>query len=91
MSPTEHRQRMVAAATAETKRRERLTKKLEQLDLDVIESAHRCFNSDKAAAEWLIRPLASADGRTPVLMVGTLAGRRKVLRLLGAIEHGVFA
>ncbi len=81
---------MVTAAVAETKRRERLTKELARLDLEVVAAAHRCFEGDAEAAAWLLRPLHSLGRKEPVMLARSTAGRQRVLSLLGAIERGVF-
>ncbi len=81
---------MVAAAVADTKRRDHLTKELARLDLDVVAAAYRCFDGDTEAAAWLLRPLHSLGRKEPVVLARSKAGRQKVLRLLGAIELGVF-
>lgn len=88
MSPTKRRQRMVAASIAETKRREQLTKELARLDLKVVEAAYGCFESDRAAAEWLTRPQVSLGDKAPVTLAQSAAGRQLVLNLLRAIEDG---
>lgn len=84
------RRRVVAAAAREIRRRERLLAQLARLDEIVITAALDTFESADGAAEWLVCPAFGLAGAIPVKVAGTKDGRTQVVRLLGAIEHGVF-
>jgi putative toxin-antitoxin system antitoxin component (TIGR02293 family) len=50
------------------------------------------FEGDRAAARrWLAGPQRALGGRTPLEFVRTETGAREVERLVGRLEHGVFA
>lgn len=57
----------------------------------IFARASDVFENRDAAAEWLHEPLAAIGGRTPLELSGTEPGAREVERILGRIEHGVFA
>lgn len=52
--------------------------------LDVLGDAEVC-------RQWMQSPKRAFAGRTPLQMARTEVGAREVERLLGQIEHGVFA
>jgi putative toxin-antitoxin system antitoxin component (TIGR02293 family) len=57
----------------------------------IISLAVAVLESEVHAREWLSRPLRELSGRTPLQMTATEPGAREVERVLGRIEHGVFA
>lgn len=57
----------------------------------IISLATSALESEEFAREWLKRPLRELDGRTPLQMAATEPGAREVERVLGRIEHGIFA
>jgi len=42
------------------------------------------------ARQWLQSPLKILGGKTPLQMLSTARGARKVEHVLGRLEHGVF-
>ena len=57
----------------------------------IISLATSALKSEAHAREWLNRPLRELGGRTPLQMTATEPGAREVERVLGRIEHGIFA
>ncbi len=57
----------------------------------VFEEARRLLGSDGAAAEWFKEPQVALAGSSPLALCDTEPGAREVERLLGRIEHGVYA
>lgn len=57
----------------------------------VISLAASALESDEYAREWLKRPLRELGGRTPLQMTATEPGAREVEKVLGRLEHGIFA
>jgi putative toxin-antitoxin system antitoxin component (TIGR02293 family) len=57
----------------------------------VISRAVAVFESEDHARDWLNRALRELRGQTPLQMTATEPGAREVERVLGRIEHGVFA
>lgn len=49
------------------------------------------FGDAEASRQWMQVPKRAFSGRTPLEMARTEVGAREVERLLGQIEHGVFA
>lgn len=49
------------------------------------------FESEKNAADWFSEPLEVLGGVRPLALCHTEAGAREIERILGRIEHGVFA
>jgi putative toxin-antitoxin system antitoxin component (TIGR02293 family) len=50
------------------------------------------FEGDRVAARrWLASPQRALGGRTPLAFARTETGAREVERLVGRLEHGVFA
>jgi len=65
-------------------------KALTGLDETVVQAAVRTFESPISAADWLIDPIASLGGKSPLQACRSRTGRTRVLQLLSQIEHGVF-
>ena len=57
----------------------------------IISLATSALESEGLAREWLKRPLRELGGHTPLQMAATEPGAREVERVLGRIEHGIFA
>ena len=57
----------------------------------IISLATSAFESEEHAREWLKRPLRALGGQTPLQVAATEPGAREVERVLGRIEHGIFA
>lgn len=57
----------------------------------IISLSTSVLESEEAARRWLMRPLRELDGRTPLQMAATEPGAREVERVLGRLDHGIFA
>ena len=57
----------------------------------VISLAVSALESEDNARQWLQRPLRELKGQTPLQLAATEPGSREVERVLGRIEHGIFA
>lgn len=57
----------------------------------IISLATSVLESEEHAREWLKRPLRELGGQTPLQVAATEPGAREVERVLGRIEHGIFA
>ncbi len=53
--------------------------------------ATQVLESEPHAREWLNRPLRELGGHTPLQMATTEPGALEVERVLGRLEHGIFA
>lgn len=57
----------------------------------IISLATSALESEEHAREWLKHPLRELGGQTPLQMAATEPGAREVERVLGRLEHGIFA
>lgn len=57
----------------------------------VLALAEQVLEDRERARAWLREPQHGLRGRTPVELLATEAGARKVEKLLGRIEHGFLA
>lgn len=57
----------------------------------IISMAASVLESEGHAREWLNRPLRELAGQTPLQLAATEPGAREVERVLGRLEHGIFA
>jgi len=57
----------------------------------VFEAARTLLGSDPATAEWFKEPQIALAGSSPLALCDTEPGAREVERLIGRIEHGVYA
>jgi putative toxin-antitoxin system antitoxin component (TIGR02293 family) len=57
----------------------------------IISRAASVLESEEHAREWLKRPLRELGGLTPLQLAATEPGAREVERVLGRLEHGIFA
>jgi putative toxin-antitoxin system antitoxin component (TIGR02293 family) len=57
----------------------------------IYAKARDVFEDGEEAARWLIEPLESFAGKTPLELSSTEPGAREVEQILGRIEHGVFS
>jgi len=57
----------------------------------IISLAVAALESEDNARQWLQRPLRELGGQTPLQLAATEPGSREVERVLGRIEHGIFA
>jgi len=55
----------------------------------VLARAVAVLASEKHATEWMRAERSVLGGKKPSDLVGTIKGTKRVLRVLGAIEHGV--
>jgi putative toxin-antitoxin system antitoxin component (TIGR02293 family) len=57
----------------------------------VFQQAERTFGDPAIARDWLDTPKKRFDDRTPIQMLRTEVGARRVEEMLGQIEYGIFA
>lgn len=57
----------------------------------LISRALSALEDEDSARRWLQRPLRELGGQTPLQLAATEPGAREVERILGRIEHGIFA
>lgn len=57
----------------------------------IISLSISVLESEEHARAWLKRPLHELGGLTPLQVASTEPGAREVERVLGRIEHGIFA
>ncbi len=57
----------------------------------LISLAVSTLESEDNARQWLQRPLRELGGQTPLQLAATEPGSREIERVLGRIEHGIFA
>ena len=57
----------------------------------VAVQAEAVLGGEEAAARWLHRPNRALGGRSPLSLLDTDLGARRVEAVLGRIEHGVFS
>ncbi|MGB9461150.1 MAG: MbcA/ParS/Xre antitoxin family protein [Candidatus Acidiferrum sp.] len=57
----------------------------------IISLAVSALESKDNARRWLERPLRELGSQTPLQLAATEPGSREVERVLGRIEHGIFA
>lgn len=61
-------------------------------DIEIIKlRANEVFNNAKKAQNWLESPRSELHGKTPLDVCNSKKGRQEVLRMLGRIDHGIFA
>jgi uncharacterized protein (DUF2384 family) len=80
---------IIFAARKEVKRRAALIDELKSLDPEIAAHAVACFGSAEGAAEWLVTPARGLKLRVPIHVGRTAAGQRRILTILGQIQHGV--
>jgi putative toxin-antitoxin system antitoxin component (TIGR02293 family) len=57
----------------------------------VIAHAESAFEDKEQAAQWLRTPNRVLDGRTPLELLATAAGAKRVDTVLGRIEWGIYS
>lgn len=57
----------------------------------IISLATSVFECEEHARDWLKRPLRELGAQTPLQSAATEPGAREVERVLGRLEHGIFA
>lgn len=57
----------------------------------VFDEARNLLGSDPSTAEWFKEPQVALAGSSPLELCDTEPGAREVERLIGRIEHGVYA
>lgn len=63
---------------------------LKSLDSEVLTAAVTCLESPLEAGKFLTTPARSLDDKIPVEVAKTPQGKKQVMRLIAAIEHGVY-
>ncbi|MBS0399313.1 MAG: DUF2384 domain-containing protein [Proteobacteria bacterium] len=83
---------VLRTVTQREKKRERFSPSESERIYRVVRTralAREIFSTDAAVAEWLSSPDRSLSARTPLEMLATDLGARKVEGLLRAMMHGV--
>ena len=57
----------------------------------VLLQAERTFGDPEIALRWFSRPKRRFENRTPMEMLRSEAGAKRVEEMLGQIEYGIFA
>jgi len=57
----------------------------------VFQKAEKVFGDTAIAHDWLATPKKRFDSRTPMDMLRTEVGARRVEEMLGQVDHGMFA
>lgn len=60
------------------------------MDRDVYAAGKALLRSDAALAEWMCAPAQALGGKTPIRAIRTASGRKRVVRILLALEYGVY-
>jgi len=69
----------------------KLRGKWELYELETLQAAIILFNGDvEAVNKWINTKLPVLDNQTPIDIIRTETGARRVLDIIGALEHGVF-
>ena len=69
-----------------------LSRPFEEMDAtDVTKLARETFGSSQKASQWLNRPNRALKGRTPLSLLSSQAGVKRVRTILGRIEYGVYS
>ena len=89
MRPKQYRHRLIVAARAEIRRREKLIPLLCQLDPEVLAALSDCFSNDVGAVYWLCAPAYGLRYKVPLLVARTKSGRNMVIHLLRAIHYNI--
>ena len=61
------------------------------VEIAAEEAIVSAVESEDNSRQWLQRPLRELGGQTPSQLAATEPGSREVERVLGRIEHGIFA
>lgn len=69
---------------------ERCRTRIENIDEEVLCVGMDTFEDGKSLAIWLCTPSRALDGRMPISVVGKKAGNAEVIRVLRAIDYGVY-
>lgn len=56
---------------------------------DLLARSTDLFGDENAAADWLSKPTPALNGETPLAYATTELGTRKLLNLIGRMEHGI--
>jgi len=60
------------------------------MDREVYDAGKALFRSDVALAEWMCAPARAMGGKLPIRAIRTASGRKRVVGILSALEHGVY-
>lgn len=84
------RSEIVAATETEISRRSALLELLRDLDDVVIDRSIEVLGGPNVAAEWLLSEGLAGLKEAPVKLAQSPEGRKQVLQMLAAIDHGVY-
>ena len=82
------RRGLLAAADAEVRHWKGCRSLVKDVDATVYRAGRTVLTSDRALLKWLCRPARSLDGGTPINVLRTAAGRRRIAAVLTALAHG---
>lgn len=84
------RDKVVAEMEAWLAERKQAITLIKTVDADVLAAAVACFESPRAAGQFLTSPARSLRYKLPVDVALTPEGKKQVLKLIMAIEYGVY-
>jgi hypothetical protein len=82
--------RMEAVIDAKIRYYQRCRPLFRYIDREIYDAGRDLFSSEAALAVWLCEPAGALGYKVPLRVMRTSKGRRQVLHLICAIEHGVF-
>jgi uncharacterized protein (DUF2384 family) len=82
--------RLIEAVDKEIRKYERCRTLLHRVDAGVLEAGKGSFDAEAGFTIWHCGPARALGGQIPLLAMRTAAGRRKVVGVLRALEHGVY-
>lgn len=88
-TPGKHSRSLEAGFTALIRHLQRCQRHSVHIDPEIYAAGRDLFTSDEALADWLSQPASALGGKVPILCARTQKGRRQVLQIIRAIEHGV--
>lgn len=81
---------MEAAIDIKIRHYQRCRKLIRYVDRETYNAGRDLFSSDTVLAEWLCEPARALGYKVPLRVMRTATGRRQVLQIICAIEHGVY-
>jgi uncharacterized protein (DUF2384 family) len=87
ISPAKQR-RLADAVEAQIKHYERCRKLLLRVDAEVLAAGLDLFKDESGLARWLCESARSLDGKLPLHVMRTAAGRKLVAGILRSIAYG---
>lgn len=82
--------RMEAAVDSRIRHFEKCRRLFGFMDREVYAAGKALLRSDAALAEWMCAPAQALGGIPPIRAIRTASGRKRVVRILLALEYGVY-